>query len=222
MSYLGETPNYGRRWVPAYFVRGGTSKGLFFRSDDLPEDPGERDMVFAAAIGSPDPHGRQLDGMGGGLSSLSKVMVVSRSDREDADPEYLLVPVEGDHVDYTANYVKLSAAVAPFAVDVGMLTVDDGDVAVRLYNVNTDKVIRASFAVRGGAAVVDGGTSILGVAGTGAPVRLDYLASGGAVTGRLLPAGDVLTTLEVGARRLRCPASMRPTRWCSSLLVPRP
>ena len=103
-------------WIDAVFMRGGTSKGLFFDSRDLPEDVAARDRIFTRVLGSPDPFGRQLDGMGGGVSSLSKIVVVSASDRADADIAYTFgqVPVDGTTVDYSGNCGNLSSAVVPF------------------------------------------------------------------------------------------------------------
>ncbi|MEE8397086.1 MAG: PrpF domain-containing protein, partial [bacterium] len=95
-------PSLPQTKIPAVFMRGGTSKGLFFHAKDLPDDAGRRDAIFCAALGSPDPHGRQLDGMGGGISSLSKVMVVGPPSRADADLDYTFgqVAVGEAAVDY--------------------------------------------------------------------------------------------------------------------------
>jgi 2-methylaconitate isomerase len=188
-----------QRAIPAVFMRGGTSKGLFFHRRDLPADPAEWDPVFLAAIGSPDPYGRQLDGMGGGISSLSKVMVVAPSSRPSIDAEYTFgqVAVGEALVDYGANCGNLTSAIGPFAVDEGLVEPADGEAVLRLYNTNTDKVIEARFEVRDGRALVEGGQSIPGVAGEGAPIRLDFLDPGGASTGRLLPTGRPLDRLQV-------------------------
>ena len=115
--------------LPAVFMRGGTSKGLFFHRRDLPAARGDWDALFLAALGSPDPYGRQLDGMGGGISSLSKVVVVSRSTRPGVDIDYLFgqVAVEKARVDYRSNCGNLSAAVGPFAVDEGLVPAADGE-----------------------------------------------------------------------------------------------
>ena len=106
---------------PAMFMRGGTSKGLFFRAEDLPSDPVERDRFLLQAIGSPDLNGRQLDGMGGGVSSLSKIMVVSRSRHEGVDIDYDFgqVAVGEPLIDRKANCDNLSAAVGVFAIEAG-------------------------------------------------------------------------------------------------------
>ena len=185
--------------LPAVFMRGGTSKGLFFHRRDLPADRADWDALFLAALGSPDPHGRQLDGMGGGISSLSKVVVVSPSTRPGADIDYLFCQVAVDRalVDYGSNCGNLSAAVGPFAVDEGLVQAADGEVALTLHNCNLDQRIETRFEVANGSAVVEGPAVLDGVSGQGAPIRLSFLEPGGAVTGRLLPTGRVRDVLDV-------------------------
>ena len=175
--------------VPAVFMRGGTSKGVFFHGRDLPEDRHGRDTIFCAAIGSPDPYGRQLDGMGGGISSLSKVVVIEPSDRPGIDVDYTFgqVVVDAADVDYGATCGNLSSAVGPFAVDEGLVLKGDGEALVRVHNINTDKVFEARFPVRSGKAQVSGEFIIPGVSGSGALVQLEYLDPGGARTGALMP-----------------------------------
>lgn len=184
----------------AVFARGGTSKALIFRIADLPAERGQWDAIFAAAMGSPDPYGRQLDGMGGGVSSLSKVCVVGPSSRADADVDYLFgqVSVKERRVDYSGNCGNMSSAIGPFAVDEGLVERPRGnETTVRIHNVNTGKIIHATFPVRDGRSVSQGELVIPGVSGSGAPVRLDFLDPGGASTGRLLPSGNVLDTFDV-------------------------
>ena len=185
--------------LPAVFLRGGTSKGLFFHRRDLPAERARWDALFLAALGSPDPHGRQLDGMGGGISSLSKVVVVSPSTRPGVDIDYLFGQVAVDRalVDYRSNCGNLTAAVGPFAVDEGLVRTEDGEAALTLHNCNLDQRIEARFEVAGGRAVVEGDTVLDGVAGQGAPIHLSFLEPGGAVTGRLLPTGRPRDTLDV-------------------------
>ncbi|KAA9164421.1 PrpF family protein [Amycolatopsis acidicola] len=185
----------------AAFIRGGTSKALVFHERDLPADRAAWDELFLRAMGSPDPYGRQLDGMGGGLSSLSKVCVVGPPSRPDADVDYLFAQVQVDRpaVDYTGNCGNMSSAIGPFAVDEGLVLAGDREASVRIHNVNTGKVIRSTFAVRDGRSVAGGGYRLQGVAGTGAPVRLDFLEPGGAATGALLPSGEATTELAVPA-----------------------
>jgi len=185
---------------PAAFIRGGTSKALLFHARDLPADRTEWDAIFLAAMGSPDRYGRQLDGMGGGVSSLSKVCIVGPSTREDAEVDYTFaqVQVQQAKVDYSGNCGNMSSAIGPFAVDEGLLPPPaDGETTVRIHNTNTRKVIHARFSVSKGRAVEHGALAIPGVDGTGAPVRLDFLQPGGASTGRLLPAGTTSTVLDV-------------------------
>ena len=185
--------------IPAVFMRGGTSKGLFFHRRDLPAAEAERDALFLAALGSPDPHGRQLDGMGGGISSLSKVVAVSPSARPGVDVDYLFgqVAVERALVDYRSNCGNLTAAVGHFAVDEGLVQPAEGEALLTLHNCNLDQRIEARFPVRGGRAAVEGETVLDGVAGRGAAIRLSFLEPGGAVTGRLLPTGRARDVLEV-------------------------
>jgi len=185
--------------LPAVFMRGGTSNAVVFRQSDLPQDRAQWDEIFLAAIGSPDPNGRQLDGMGGGVSSLSKVCVVGPPSRPDADCDYTFaqVQVKDAKVDYSGNCGNMSSAMGPFAVDEGMVQVSGDEAVVRVHNTNTKKIIRARFPLDDGLAAVDGDLAIPGVAGTGAPVRLEFLNPGGATTGKLLPTGNVVDTLDV-------------------------
>jgi hypothetical protein len=187
------------RPIPAVFMRGGTSKAIMFHARDLPEDRERWDHIFAAAMGSPDPYGRQLDGMGGGVSSLSKVCVLAPSAREDADIDYTFaqVQIKDTKVDYKGNCGNMSSAVGPFAVDEGLIPATGDAATVRIFNTNTRKIIRATFPLAGDRARYDGDLVIPGVAGTGAPVRLDFVEPGGAVTGKLLPSGNTMDRLDV-------------------------
>lgn len=187
--------------LPAAYYRGGTSRAVFFRQEDLPDNKDEWAQPFLGVIGSPDPNGRQLDGMGGGISSLSKVCVVGSSPREDADVDYTFVSlgVKDAQVDYSSNCGNMSSAVGPFAVDSGMVEVPagfEGDFTVRIHNTNTGKIIHATFPVAEGEAVARGDFSIDGVSGTAAPVRLDFVRPAGSRTGRLLPTSSVADTFE--------------------------
>ncbi len=177
--------------VRASFLRGGTSKGLFFRWEDLPPEPGDRDRFLCAALGSPDPYGRQLDGMGGGISSLSKAMMVRRSERAGVDVDYLFAQVEvgAPAVDYAGNCGNLSAAVGVFAVEQGYVQLPDGPGVVRMFNENTGKRVDCHLQVRAGRASVGGAAEIAGVAGQGSPIRLEFREPGGSRTGRLLAGG---------------------------------
>ena len=192
--------------IPAVFMRGGTSNAVVVHARDLPADRKLWDEIFLAAIGSPDPYGRQLDGMGGGVSSLSKVCVIGPPTRPDADIDYTFaqVQVKEARVDYGANCGNMSAAMGPFAVDEGLVTVSGREALIRVHNTNTKKIIWSRFPLDEGAAAVDGDLEIPGVAGTGAPVKLEFREPGGATTGKLLPTGNVTDTLDVpGVGRIR-------------------
>ena len=186
-------------------MRGGTSNAVVFHAKDLPRDRAQWDEIFLAAIGSPDPYGRQLDGMGGGVSSVSKVCVVGPSSRPDADIDYTFaqVQVKKAEVDYSANCGNMSSAMGPFAVDEGIFKVAGAEAVVRIHNTNTKKIIQARFSMDEGLSEVDGDLAIPGVSGTGSPVRLEFLQPGGATTGKLLPTGNVTDVLDVpGVGRL--------------------
>ncbi|GGE27677.1 putative methylaconitate Delta-isomerase PrpF [Agaricicola taiwanensis] len=186
--------------IRASFMRGGTSKAIMFRREDLPEDRKDWDPIFLAAMGSPDPNGRQLDGMGGGVSSLSKVCIVGKPSRPDADVDYTFaqVQVKDALVDYSGNCGNMSTAIGPFAVDEGLVPRPaDGKAVVRIHNTNTSKIIVARFDMDGDYAAVDGDFAVDGIAGTAAPVRLEFTDPGGAKTGKLLPTGNARDDLKV-------------------------
>src|ERR1700692_3566728 len=128
---------------PAVFMRGGTSRAIMFHARDLP-DRSEWDPIFLAAMGSPDPNGRQLDGMGGGISSLSKICVIEPPTRAGADVDYTFaqVSVKDAAVDYSGNCGNMSSAIGPFAVDENLIAVADadGEATVRIHNTNTRKL----------------------------------------------------------------------------------
>jgi hypothetical protein len=192
--------------LPAVFMRGGTSNAIVFHARHLPRERELWDEIFLAAIGSPDPYGRQLDGMGGGVSSLSKVCVVGPPTRSDADIDYTFaqVQVKEAKVDYGANCGNMSSAMGPFAVDEGVVRIYGREALVRIHNTNTKKIIWALFPMDDGLAAVDGDLAIPGVAGTGAPVKLEFRDPGGATTGKLLPTGNAADTLDVpGVGKLR-------------------
>src|SRR6266478_5314782 len=169
----------------AVFMRGGTSKAVMFRREDLPRDQALWAPIFLGVIGSPDPNGRQLDGMGGGISSLSKICVIGPPTRAGADVDYTFaqISIKDASADYSGNCGNMSSAVGPFAVDEGLVHVAPdaaGEATVRIHNTNTRKMIIARFPLDDGRAVVDGDFRLPGVAGTGASVRLDFLEPGGA------------------------------------------
>lgn len=188
------------RKLHAVFARGGTSKALLFHRWHLPERRDDWAPLFLAAMGSPDAYGRQLDGMGGGTSSLSKVCVIGPPTRADADVDYTFaqIGIDSASVDYGGNCGNMSAAIGPFAVDEHIIDAPrDGEVTVRIHNTNTGRLIHARFAVRDGSSVVDGDLAIDGVSGSGAAVRLEFRDLAGGRTGRLLPAGVAMAELSL-------------------------
>ncbi|MDR7159058.1 PrpF domain-containing protein [Arthrobacter sp. BE255] len=188
-----------QNYVPAIFARGGTSKGLFFNAADLPAEQTERDALFLAALGSPDPYGRQLDGMGGGISSLSKIAILAPSGHPDADVDYTFgqVAVDQEVVDYAVNCGNLASAVGPVAVEAGIISVPDGTVSVRIHATNTRQFITSTFEVRDGSPVTTGDLALPGVAGLGAPIELEFHDGGGSITSGVLPSGNVCDRLTV-------------------------
>ncbi len=189
-----------QRSLRAVFMRGGTSKALMLQQSDLPPDRTDWAPIFLAAMGSPDPNGRQLDGMGGGISSLSKVCVIGPPSRPDADVDYTFaqIAVSSAVADYGANCGNMSSAVGPFALDEGLVPAPAGaEAVVRIHNTNTRKIIISRFPVECGKAAVDGALALDGVAGTGAPIRLDFQDPGGARTGRLLPTERAADWLSI-------------------------
>ncbi|KAI9932426.1 hypothetical protein ASPWEDRAFT_166081 [Aspergillus wentii DTO 134E9] len=185
--------------LPAAYYRGGTSRAVFFKQDDLPARRSDWDSIFRGVIGSPDPYGRQLDGLGGGISSLSKVCVVGKSTHPDADIDYTFVSlgVKNTEVDYSSNCGNMISAVGPFAVDSKLVTLNDPETAsVRIHNTNSGKIINATFPVVDGEAASSGDFSIDGVAGTAARVQLDFVNPAGSATGKLLPTGNATDTFD--------------------------
>ena len=185
--------------LPAVFMRGGTSKALMLHARDLPANRDDWAKLFTGAMGSPDPNGRQLDGMGGGVSSVSKVCIISPSERADADVDYTFcqVLVKDAAVQYKGNCGNMSAAVGPFAVDEKLVRPNGDEATVRIFNTNTQKIIHGTFPLEDGVARYDGNLAIPGVSGTGAPIRLDFVQPGGASTGKLLPSGALTDHLEI-------------------------
>lgn len=194
-----------QRGIRATFMRGGTSKGVVFNVRDLPAEGAERDSLFLRIMGSPDPYRRQLDGMGGGVSSLSKVCIVGPATHPEADVDYTFgqVLVSEAKVDYAGNCGNMSAAIGPFAIREGLSAAPlDGMATLVIHNTNTGKLIRSSFEMRGGEAVIQGKFEIDGVAGGGAPIRLDFLRPGGSKTGMLLPTKSACEVINVDGRSI--------------------
>jgi 4-oxalomesaconate tautomerase len=177
-------------------MRGGTSKGAFFTADDLPSDPIERDAQLLRIMGSPDP--RQIDGVGGAHPLTSKVAVVSRSDREGVDLEYLFLQVAVDRPEVTdrQNCGNMLAAVGPFALERGLIEVADGWASVRILMRNTSGLAVESFRVDEGRPVYAGDVEIGGVPGTAAEIRIEFEDIAGSSTGSLLPTGRITDEID--------------------------
>jgi len=181
-------------------MRGGTSKAVVLRGRDLPEDPAERDRVILGIFGSPDR--RQIDGLGGADPLTSKLAVVDPPTRTDADVDYTFaqVGIMEPRVDYGGNCGNISAAVAAYAVDEGLVAPTEPFTPVRIHNTNTRKIITAYVPVTAGRASWQGDFAIAGVPGTGACIRLDFAETVGSCTGRLLPTGNIVDRLAVPDR----------------------
>lgn len=187
--------------IRAALIRGGTSKGVFLLASDLPGDAMVRDRVILAIFGSPDQ--RQINGLGGGDPLTSKVAIIARSARSDADVDYTVghVAVDKAVVDYEANCGNISQGVGPFAVDEGLVAVTEPITVVRIFNTNTKKMIEAEVPVRDGKAVVEGDFVVPGVPGSGAKIVVNFVNSGGSKTGKLLPTGNVQDRMELADGR---------------------
>ncbi|MBP5980783.1 MAG: putative methylaconitate Delta-isomerase PrpF [Halomonas sp.] len=185
--------------VSAAFVRGGTSKGLIILREDLPAGPAQRDALLLALMGSPDPYGKQMDGMGGASSSTSKVALVGASARDDCDVDYLIaqVDVERPIVDYTANCGNLSSAIGPYALRAGLVEPQEGITEVRIWQENTARRIIAHVPVEQGIPVEAGEYCIDGVRGSGARIDLEFVDPAGSSFGTLLPTGCIVDTVDV-------------------------
>lgn len=185
--------------IPAVYMRGGTSKAVFFHENHLPRDPEVRDRVILAAYGSPDPNKRQIDGMGGAVSSTSKLAIISPSKDPAYDVNYNFgqVSIDKPKIGYQGNCGNISSAVGPFAIDEGLVNAEEPITKVRIYQANTKKLIVAEVPVKDGLYNEEGDFAIDGVPGTGGKVTLHFFNPGGSVTGRLLPTGNVRDSIDV-------------------------
>jgi hypothetical protein len=177
-------------------MRGGTSRGPFFLETDLPGDPKERDRFLIAALGS--PHVLQVDGIGGGNPLTSKVAIVGSSSQPGADVDYLFAQVATDRafVDFSPNCGNMLSAVAPFAIEAGLVPAQIGETTVRIFNRNTSTTVDAVVQTPCGVVEYDGETAIDGVPGTAAPIKLTFLDAVGSKTGAFLPTGLVCEFIE--------------------------
>lgn len=182
--------------APCMWMRGGTSKGGYFLAADLPQDVGERDKFLLGVMGSPDA--RQIDGMGGAHPLTSKIGVVSRSDRDDADVNYLFLQVFVDQAIVTdaQNCGNILAGIGPFAIERGLVAAKDGVTPVRIYMENTGQLAEARVETPGGKVTYKGAAHIDGVPGTSAPIPIEFKDTAGSSCGALLPTGKVVDEIE--------------------------
>jgi 2-methylaconitate cis-trans-isomerase PrpF len=186
-----------QRRIRCVLMRGGTSRGLYVMRNELPQDPALRDRVILAMYGSPDV--RQIDGIGGADALTSKLAIIGPPTREDADVDYTFgqVSITSPSVDYAGNCGNISSGVGPFAIDEGLVDAVEPKTTVRIHQTNTKSIIVAEVPVREGKAAVEGDYSVAGVPGTGARIGLDFSDTAGAVTGQILPTGNVRDVLQV-------------------------
>lgn len=233
--------------IPAAYYRGGTSRAIVFRESDLPTSAESRRTLFLQAIGAPDPHGRQLNGMGAGISSLSKICIVGKPTQtpgktshqssesrkhlphEDYDVTYTFVGIgiERDETDYAGNCGNMSSAIGPFAYNARLLPESQpdfytrtGPLTVRILNTNTNKLIRNTFPVSHGQAQVDNSTHIDGVSGLGTSVLLDFMHPSGSKTGHLLPTGQ--RTQQLAGFTVSCVDASNPCVFVRAADLPVP
>ena len=188
--------------IPAVYMRGGTSKGVFFLRDDLPADPAARDRLLLRVIGSPDPYGKHTDGMGGATSSTSKVVIINTSERPDCDVDYLFgaLSVSRADIDWSGNCGNLSAAVGPFAISAGLVAAPaNGWATVRIWQANIGKVIVSHVQMKDGEVLEEGDFELDGVTFPAAEIKLEFLdpAADEGDGGAMFPTGHVRDTLDV-------------------------
>jgi len=183
--------------LPVTIMRGGTSKGVYILQENLPEDRSAWEPILLRLMGSPDK--KQIDGLGGSQSVTSKVAIISKSCREDADVDYTFAQVSVDKnlVSYKGNCGNISSGVGPFAIEKGLVEATGAQTSVRIYNTNTDKIIIADVVTEDGTVVYDGDFYIAGVPGTAAPVKLKFVDPAGTLGNGLLPTGNAADVLEV-------------------------
>jgi len=192
--------------IPAVYMRGGTSKGVFFLAEDLPPDPAQRERLLLRVIGSPDRYGKQTDGMGGATSSTSKIVILSKSDRPDCDVDYLFgqVAIDAPVIDWSGNCGNLTTAVGPFAIDAGILSAPaDGTAVVRIWQANIKKRIISHVPMKDGAVQELGDFELDGVTFPAAEVKLEFLdpaaddGDGEDAGGAMFPTGRRIDMLDV-------------------------
>ena len=182
--------------IPCLLMRGGTSKGPYFKGQDLPADIATRDKALLALMGSPDI--RQIDGLGGADTLTSKVAIVTKSTRPGVDVDYLFAQVDITRaiVDTGPSCGNMLSGVGPFAIETGMVQAKEGITAVTIYDVNTDSRIEAEVLTPGGRVTYAGDAKIDGVPGSAAPIVLNFMDAVGAKTGKMLPSGAALEVIN--------------------------
>ena len=183
--------------LPVMLMRGGTSKGVYILEDDLPKDREEWEPILLRLIGSPDK--KQIDGLGGAQSVTSKIAIVKKSSRPDADVDYTFAQVSVDKplVSYKGNCGNISSGVGPFAIERGLIKAIDGVTSVRIFNTNTEKVIIADVRTKNGRVEYDGDFTIAGVPGKASPIKLKFVEPSGTLGNGLLPTGNAVDVLSV-------------------------
>ncbi|KAJ9478968.1 Methylitaconate delta2-delta3-isomerase [Pseudozyma hubeiensis] len=211
-----KAPYFERRSLNTVIMRAGTSKGLFIKASDLPASRSAWQHILPSIMGSPDPFGRQLNGLGGGTSTTSKICVVSQSTAPQvADVDYLFIqcPIEGEKLDFTGNCGNMLSGVGPFAFEEGLIpssvlaplaafaktegNAREEKIALTLRCLNNNQLIRSTFLIRNGKPVEFGEIVIDGVAGTGSPIQLDFLDPAGSLCSSLCPTGKPVDLLQV-------------------------
>jgi 2-methylaconitate cis-trans-isomerase PrpF len=192
LEYCGEQVR-----IPCVIYRGGTSKAVFMKRNDLPGEGEQRDVLLLSIFGSPDP--RQIDGIGGGDTLTSKFALIGPPTRKDADVDYTFAQVSPDRpiVDWKGNCGNISSAVGPYAIDEGFVDAVEPSTTIRIHQVNMNCVITAKVPVKGHKPAINGNFSIDGVPGTGAKIELDFRDFAGSTSGKLLPTGKVVDELEI-------------------------
>ncbi|AME27726.1 MULTISPECIES: 2-methylaconitate cis-trans isomerase PrpF [Burkholderiaceae] len=189
--------------IQAVYMRGGTSKGVFFHNDWLPRDAAVRDRILMRVIGSPDPYGQQIDGMGGATSSTSKVVLVEPSSRADCDVDYRFgqVAIEKTMIDWSGNCGNLTSAVGPFAISQGLVDAPrDGIATVRIWQANISAKIIAHVPMKNGEVVEDGDFELDGVTFPAAEIKIEFFdpsGDGEKDGSRMFPTGNAVDVLDV-------------------------
>ena len=183
--------------LPVTIMRGGTSKGVYILQSDLPADRDEWESLLLRLMGSPDK--KQIDGLGGSQSVTSKVAIIQKSGRCDADVDYTFAQVSVDKplVSYKGNCGNISSGVGPFAIEKGLVETKDGMTSVRIFNTNTQKIIISEVQTPGGKVEYSGDFYIAGVPGTASPIKLKFVEPAGTLGKGLLPTGNAVDTLDV-------------------------